>query len=341
MSYQPPFTITPLMLTLVAEISEAAGRLSALAEIDSTLLLRKANRIRTVQGSLAIEGNTLSEAQITAILDGKRVMAPPREIQEVRNALQAYEQLHQWRYEREQDLLDAHNVLMRGLLDEVGQYRSGGVGVMAGDKVVHMAPGANQVKRLMADLFAWLKASDIPPLIRSCVFHYEFEFIHPFSDGNGRMGRLWQTLILTRWQPAFADLPVESLIHQRQAAYYQAIQSSTQRSDCAPFIEFMLDTIAVTLREVLDSNAKTLNSDEKTRVEMQVETRVQNRHKTPDQILALLRKQPELTLAEIAVILGRATSTIERAVARLKQQDRLRFQGPKKGGRWQVLDNKE
>ena len=121
MSYQPPFTITPLMLTLVAEISEAAGRLSALAEIDSTLLLRRTNRIRTVQGSLAIEGNTLSEAQITAILEGKRVMAPPREIQEVRNALQAYEQLHQWRYEREQDLLDAHSVLMRGLLDEVGQ----------------------------------------------------------------------------------------------------------------------------------------------------------------------------------------------------------------------------
>ena len=334
MSYQPPFTITPLMLTLVAEISEAAGRLSALAEIDSTLLLRRANRIRTVQGSLAIEGNTLSEAQITAILEGKRVMAPPREIQEVRNALQAYEQLHQWRYEREQDLLDAHSVLMRGLQDEVGQYRSGGVGVMAGDKVVHMAPGANQVKRLMADLFAWLEASDIPPLIRSCVFHYEFEFIHPFSDGNGRMGRLWQTLILTRWQPAFADLPVESLIHQRQAAYYQAIQESTQRSDCAPFIEFMLDTIAVTLREVLDN-------DEKMRVETQVEARVENRQKTPDQILALLRKQPELTLAEIAVILGRARSTIERAVARLKQQDRLRFQGPKKGGRWQVLDNKE
>jgi Fic family protein len=334
MSYQPPFTITPLMLTLVAEISEAAGRLSALAEIDSTLLLRRANRIRTVQGSLAIEGNTLSEAQITAILEGKRVMAPPREILEVRNALQAYEQLHQWRYEREQDLLDAHSVLMRGLLDEVGQYRSSGVGVMAGDKVVHMAPGANQVKRLMADLFAWLKASDIPPLIRSCVFHYEFEFIHPFSDGNGRMGRLWQTLILTRWQPAFADLPVESLIHQRQAAYYQAIQASTQRSDCAPFIEFMLDTIAVTLREVLDN-------DEKMRVETQVEARVQNRQKTPDQILALLRQQPELTLAEIAAILGKATSTIERAVARLKQQDRLRFQGPKKGGRWQVLDNKE
>jgi len=327
MNYQPPYTITPTILKQVAEISEAIGRLSALTEIDNTLLLRRANRIRTVQGSLAIEGNTLTESQITAILEGKRVIAPPKEVQEVRNALQAYEQLPQWQPASEKDLLAAHGVMMRSLMDDAGHYRSGGVGVMSGDAVVHMAPGANQVPRLMGNLLAWLSKADAPPLITSCVFHYEFEFIHPFSDGNGRMGRLWQTLILSQWQPLFADMPVESLIFQRQADYYQAIQDSTRATDSAPFIEFMLDSITETLEQALAG-------DLKTRAKTQVETRV----KTPEQILALLRAQPDLTLAEIAAHLGRATSTIERAVAKLKQQNRLVYHGPKKGGHWQVLD---
>lgn len=326
MSYQPPYTITATILKQVAEISETVGRLSARHEIDNTLLLRRANRIRTVQGSLAIEGNTLSESQITAILEGKRVIAPPKEVQEVRNALQAYEQLGKWQPASEADLLIAHEVMMRGLIDEAGRYRRGGVGVMSGRQVVHMAPAANQVHRLMKDLLGWLANADVPPLLTSCVFHYEFEFIHPFSDGNGRMGRLWQTLILSQWQPVFVDIPVESLIFQRQQAYYQAIRESTQQTDSAPFIEFMLDTIAQTLREALGNDQQ-----------MRVETRVKTRVKTPEQVLALLRQQPSLTLAEIAAHLGRAPSTIERAVAKLKQQNKLVYQGPKKGGHWQVL----
>ncbi len=327
MSYQPPYTITPTILKQVAQISEAIGRLSAQRDIANALHLRRANRIRTIQGSLAIEGNTLSESQITAILEGKRIIAPPREVQEVRNALQAYDQLAQWHPTREADLLTAHSVLMKGLIDEAGHYRSGSVGVMSGDQVVHMAPGANRVSRLMADLFDWLAKSDAPPLITSCVFHYEFEFIHPFSDGNGRMGRLWQTLILSQWQFMFVDIPVESLIFQHQAAYYQALRDSTKQTDSAPFIEFMLATISEALQEAL-------NRGENVRVETRVEARV----KTPEQILALLRQQPELTLVEVAVHLGRATSTIERAVAKLKQQNRLTYHGPKKGGYWQVLE---
>ena len=251
MLYRPPYTHTPAIIRRVAAIGEALGRLSAEWERGGDLRLRRANRIRSVHGSLAIEGNTLSEAQITAILEGKRVIAPPREIQEVRNALAAYDRLAEWRPEGETDLLAAHGVLMAGLLDEAGAWRRGGVGVMAGDKVIHMAPQADRVPGLMRDLLAWLDATDEHPLITSSVFHYEFEFIHPFADGNGRVGRLWQTLILSRWQPVFADLPVESLIHAHQAEYYQAIQDATAGADSAPFIDFMLSMI----HEALEAGA--------------------------------------------------------------------------------------
>jgi Fic family protein len=241
--YQPPFSITPTIVTLVGKISEAVGRLTILGDAPQSLRLRRVNRIRTIRGSLAIEGNQLTEAQVTAILDGKRVIAPPREVQEVRNALAAYERFDAWNPGVEKDLLEAHRLLMAGLIDEAGYYRRGGVGVMEGSHVIHMAPPADRVPALMGDLLHWLVASDAHPLIASSVFHYEFEFIHPFADGNGRMGRLWQSLILTRWNPLFADLPVENLVFEHQAEYYQALQESTRQADCAPFIAFMLSML--------------------------------------------------------------------------------------------------
>lgn len=243
----PPFSITPRIITLVADISESIGRLSALQE-EKDFRLRHLNRIRTIQGSLAIEGNTLSEDQITAIIEGKRVIAPPKDILEARNAIKAYEQFPFWQLAYEVDLLAAHQVLMVGLIDDAGYYRSGNVGVMNGDKVVHMAPQAERVNMLMGALLSWLDSTDQHPLITSSVFHYEFEFIHPFTDGNGRMGRLWQTLILNQWNPIFAQIPVESMIHEYQSDYYQAINLSTQRTDSSPFIEFMLATILETIR---------------------------------------------------------------------------------------------
>jgi len=248
-NYQPPFTLISEILSLATRIGEEAGRLSVLLTQASQLRLRRINRIRTITGSLAIEGNTLSEEQITAIVDGKRVIAPPREIQEAHNALAAYEQLESWKPQQEKDLLSAHRVMMKGLLESAGVYRHGGVGVMAGKQVLHMAPPANRVPRLMGELFTWLAGCEEHPLIASSVFHYEFEFIHPFADGNGRIGRLWQTLILAQWQPLFAHLPVESLIHKHQAGYYQALTESTQQTDCAPFILFMLRTILEAMQE--------------------------------------------------------------------------------------------
>jgi Fic family protein len=240
---RPPYTITPEILNRVAEISETIGRLSVLTDQARVLRLRRINRIRTIHGSLAIEGNSLSEAQITAILDGRRVFAQPREVQEVKNALAVYDRFDSWRAENEKDLLEAHQVLMSGLIEEAGVYRRGGVGVMAGQQVIHMAPPAERVPQLMGDLFGWLSVTDVHPLIASAVFHYEFEFIHPFADGNGRMGRLWQSLILTRWNPLFADIPVESLVFEHQAEYYRALQESTRQTDSAPFIAFMLRMI--------------------------------------------------------------------------------------------------
>lgn len=253
-AYQPPYTITPEILNRVAAISFGLGRLTVLTDQARSLRLRRINRIRTIRGSLAIEGNTLSEAQITAILEGKRVIAPPREVQEVKNALAVYDRFDTWKPEAEKDLLEAHRMLMSGLIDEAGLYRNGGVGVMAGSQVIHMAPPADRVPQLMADLLGWLANTDAHPLIAGSIFHYEFEFIHPFADGNGRMGRLWQSLILARWNPLFADIPVESLIFEHQAEYYQAIQESTRKTDSAPFIAFMLrmilDTVSSSTPEV-------------------------------------------------------------------------------------------
>jgi len=276
MSYQPPFTLSAKTLNLIASISEKLGRLSALDEQAQALRLRRVNQIRTIQGSLAIEGNTLSVEQITAVLDGKPVIAPPKEVQEVKNALAVYEKFDDWHPLNEQAMLKAHRVLMLGLVEQLGMYRSGGVGVMSGKEVVHMAPPANQVPRLIGNLFNWLQQTDHRPLIASAVFHYEFEFIHPFADGNGRMGRLWQSLILAKWNPLFANLPIESLVYAHQADYYQAIGESTEQTDCAPFIEFMLTVIDTTLTEQLNTTP-------------QVTPQV-----TPQAVIDVLQKHPGL-----------------------------------------------
>ena len=241
--YVPPFNISSAIVTLVAEISQKLGRLAVLDDVPNNLRLRRSNRIRTIQGSLAIEGNTLTEEQITAILEGRRVLAHPREVQEVRNAIKAYEELTKWEPYSKDDLLSAHNLLMSALLDRPGTFRTGGVGVMAGKKIVHMAPPADRVQYLMVSLLNWLKTTDQHPLIASSIFHYEFEFIHPFEDGNGRMGRLWQTLILNKWNPLFSTIPVESLVYEHQAEYYAALNKSTTNAESSVFVEFMLKMV--------------------------------------------------------------------------------------------------
>lgn len=325
--YQPPFTLTSEILTLATDIAEQVGRLSANSGFTRDLRLRRVNRIRSITGSLAIEGNTLTEAQITAILEGKTVLAPPRELQEARNALAAYDKLPDWDGHSEADLLAAHQLLMLGLIDHPGRYRDGGVGVVAGRQVIHMAPPASRVPELMAQLFSWLQGSKEHPLIASSVFHYEFEFIHPFADGNGRMGRLWQTLLLSRWNPTFAWLPVESLVHQHQAGYYQALQDSTAATDSAPFILFMLHRIqeAVAKATVGATDGTPQKTPQKTP------------RKLPEAILGQLRERPGLSYRELGEALGKSESAVKRAVRKLRESGKLRRIGPDKGGHWEVI----
>ena len=293
MSEKPSYTITPDILALIAQIGEAIGRAEAM-DATRDLRLRRINRIRTIHSTLAIEGNTLSEAQVSTILDGKPVIAPPKDIQEARNAIRAYEQHLQWNPTSETDLLSAHNILMAGLLDAPGHYRRSKVVVAGEGEIHHIGPPAKRVPHLMAGLLAWLDDTDLHPLVASSVFHYEFEFIHPFEDGNGRMGRLWQSLILTRWKALFANIPVENMIHARQSDYYQAIRQSSAEGSCTPFIVFMLEVILETVG--LTSATDQVIDQPTDQVADQVTDQVEG-------LLAALKAHPK-TAAELMAELG-------------------------------------
>lgn len=247
--YQPPLTLTPGMLSLVAAIGEQVGQLTQRRASSLTPQLRRGNRIRTIQASLAIENNTLSVEQVTAVLEGRRVLGLPREIQEVRNAFAAYEAMPGWQPGSRKDLLAAHGLLMHGLVDDAGHLRQGGVGIYREGRLLHMAPPAVRLPGLIDDLLDWVGSTDLHPLIASCVFHYEFEFIHPFQDGNGRMGRLWQTLMLSQWRPVLAWLSVETFIREQQEDYYAALSASDRLAEATPFVEFMLHALHQALLE--------------------------------------------------------------------------------------------
>lgn len=247
--YKPPFHMTDKMVTLLAEISEQVGRITVLQESTISPHLRRENRIRTIHSSLAIEHNSLSLDQVTAILDGKRVLGNPNEIREVQNAYEAYEMMLRLDPYSVEDLLAAHRLMMQGLVSENGRFRSGGVGIFDGDKLIHMAPPAEFVPQQIQALFAWYSDSEMHPLIKSAIFHYEFEFIHPFQDGNGRMGRMWHSLLLGNWKELFFWLPVEELIQSRQKEYYDALGKADKIADSAVFVELMMEIIRDILKD--------------------------------------------------------------------------------------------
>lgn len=244
----PPFEITNTIIDLVAEIAELTGKLTSIHQLSSNPTLRRTNRIRTIHGSLAIEQNTLSLEQVTAVLNGKHVLAPPKDIAEVKNAYEIYEQLDKLDPYDVEDLLTAHGIMTQGLVEESGYFRSRPVAVVDQQgNILHFGTLPDYVPGLTKDLLEWTKTSQVHILIRSCVFHYELEQIHPFADGNGRIGRLWHTLLLSKWNPAFAWLPVESMIHANQRAYYDAINASNAAGSSTVFIEFMLSIIKASL----------------------------------------------------------------------------------------------
>ncbi len=248
--YKPPFHMTDKMTFLIAEISEQVGRITVLQEGAISPHLRRENRIRTIHSSLAIEHNSLSLEQVTAILDGKRVLGNPNEIKEVQNAYEAYELMLRLDPSSVDDLLKAHKLMMNRLVSENGKFRSGGVGVFDGEALIHMAPPAEFVPEHIHNLFVWYQQSELHPLIKSAIFHYEFEFIHPFADGNGRMGRMWHILLLGKWKELFFWLPIEELIQSRQKEYYDALSAADKQADSAGFVELMLEIIRGSLKEV-------------------------------------------------------------------------------------------
>ena len=249
-AYEPPFCLNEGILNLLAEVCELVGQVEVAHREVVSVHLRRENQIRSIHSSLAIEHNSLTLDQVTAVLDGKRVLGPAHEIREVQNAAEAYALMQSLNPLQEEDLLKAHRLMMQSLVREAGRYRSGGVGVMSGERVIHMAPPAHLVPYQMQDLLTWYVGSTLHPLIKSAVFHYEFEFIHPFADGNGRMGRMWHTLLLAQWRPFFAWLPIEELVAKRQREYYHALQVADSEGNCASFVCLMMEVIRDVLSEL-------------------------------------------------------------------------------------------
>ena len=324
--YKPPFTVSAKAINLISKISSQLERYAIRMEQEDTLRLRRANRIKTIHSSLAIEGNTLSEGEVQAVLEGKKVVAPLKEIQEVKNAIKTYELYPKLNPFSIQDLLLAHCTMMSGLVDEAGMFRKGGVGVFDGDKPIHIAPPADRVRDLMSDLFGWLENADDHLLIRSCVFHYEFEFIHPFADGNGRIGRLWQSLILGRLNPIFEHLPVENMVYSNQQAYYHAINRSSDLGDSGPFIDFMLEEI---LNALVSHQGKS-NADI---------ADVKGLNFQQQRVLGYLRADRHTTAAKIAVNLDMSARQIERMLADMKAKGIIRRIGANRNGYWEIVDD--
>ena len=258
---QPPFEINECIMADVIEIAELVGRVSVTDKISMNPTLRRTNRIQTIYSSLAIEQNTLDIEQVTAILSGKRVIAPLKDIAEVKNAYEIYDNMDKLNPHSIDDLLKAHSVMERGLLNEAGEFRSRPVGVADSEgNILHFGTLPQYVPKLIQELLEWTEKSEIHLLIKSCVFHYEFELIHPFADGNGRMGRLWHTLLLSKWNPIFAWLPIESIIHDNQSEYYNAINISNNNGNSTVFIEFMLSVIKQALQESINDKPKNISS---------------------------------------------------------------------------------
>lgn len=326
-NYQPPFTMTEEITNLIVEIGEYVGVITTYDAMRQNPILRRENRIKTIYSSLAIEQNTLTLDQVTEVINGKRILGPPQDICEVKNAYEAYERVSSLDPYSIKNLLLAHRIMMKGLVKEAGSFRSGNVGVYAGTELIHAGTPAKYVPDLMKQLFTWMKQSKYHPLVKSCIFHYEFEFIHPFADGNGRMGRLWQSLILQRWKEVFAWLPVETLVYENQDEYYNILQRADNAGDSTEFVEFMLGMIRNALKEISEENS------EMDVVINVVESVVTNEEK----IIALLKQDGNVSASMLSVSLGITQRQAQRILAKLKGEGKIIRHGANKNGYWEVV----
>ena len=323
--YKPPFEVTDKIINKTAKIAELVGMISSTTNLDKNPTLRRKNRIKTIHGSLAIEQNTLSLEQVTSVLNGKRIIAPPEDIEEVKNAFEIYDNLDKLNPYSADDLLKAHSVMMRGLTDESGMFRTRSVGVVdsGSGQIIHFGTLPQYVPGAINNLLKWLKDTTLHPVISSSVFHYEFELIHPFIDGNGRIGRLWHTLILSKWNSIFAWLPVESIIFKKQEDYYKAINQSNADGNSIVFVEFMLDAIEMTLEEAIFENVGITVG---TNVGINLEKK----------ILDILKENPTLSIKKVSERLNISSRQAERIVAKLKADGRITRVGSNKSGSWRV-----
>ena len=327
-NYKPPYTITSKILTLTSEVSELISDIKYIDKNYSTLTLRKKNRIKSITGTLQIEGNSFDEERVTNVINGKTVFGTIREIEEVKGAIKAYDNIDNYDYKNEKDLLLAHRFLMKNLLQNAGVYRSTNVGVGGKEGVTHVAPPPNLVPQLMGELFEWVKTTDEHLLIVSCIFHYEFEFIHPFSDGNGRVGRVWQTVILKSYKEFFSFMPIESMVKDNQQKYYQALEDSGSMGESTPFIEFMLEVISKSLKDYIRESKKSVPKSVPKNVPL----------KRVDEIINLIKKDKNITILQIADLLSVSDKTIKRDITKLKNENRIVRVGGLKGGYWKVID---
>ncbi len=318
--YTPPYKITSKILKLSTQISEELAKLQYTSSAKVNPMLRKKNRIKTIAGTLEIEGNFIGVEKITSIIEGKRVLGTVKELAEVQGAIKAYENLESYRYDELDDLLLAHKILMDEILTTAGSFRS--VNVKVGE---HIAPQPSMVSDLMSRLFLWLNKSDEHMLLKSCIFHYEFEFIHPFSDGNGRAGRLWQSVILNSYNSLFSLFPIESIVRDHQEEYYKAIEESTQEGESTIFIEFMLKMIWQSMQSMHNEN-----------VPKNVLKNVPI--KRVDKIIEIITKNRDITIAQLASLLGVTDKTIKRDIVKLKEQHRLTRVGSVKSGHWEIVE---
>ena len=320
--YKPPFTMTEEITNLVIEIAEMTGMIALTDNLSKNPTLRRENRIHSIHSSLAIERNSLTLDQVSDVIDGKRVLGPLKDIREVQNAYEAYDMLTKLNPYSILDLLKAHRIMMTDLVRESGVFRSGGVGVYAGEALIHAGTPPQYVPDLIAELFRWLKESTLHPLIKSCIFHYEFEFIHPFADGNGRTGRMWHTLILAKWKEFFLWLPIETLIHEQQEDYYEAINAANTDGESTIFVKFMLEIIKQALEELTQNVSKNENRENEA---------------AQDKLLTLLKEDNSISAKRAAEKLDMSERQIQRLLKSLKDDGIIERVGSNRNGRWNIL----
>lgn len=320
--YKPPFTMTEEITNLVIEIAEMTGMIALTDNFSKNPTLRGENRIHSIHSSLAIERNSLTIAQVSDVIDGKRVLGSPKDIREVQNAYDAYDMLVKLNPYSIKDLLTAHKIMMLGLVKEAGIFRSGGVGVYAGEDLIHAGTPPQYVPDLISELFRWLQESTLHPLIKSCIFHYEFEFIHPFTDGNGRTGRMWHTLILAKWKEFFLWLPIETLIHEQQEDYYEAINAANTNGESTVFVKFMLEIIKQALIELTQNVVK----DGKKKNES-----------VQDRLLSLLKEDNKISAKSAAKKLDMSERQVQRLLKAMKDDGLIERSGSNRNGSWIVL----